>query len=243
MKQRLIVFLCLALSLCHLAAQEQTAEADTAAYRQYFTEKYVGNYVSLSTLSTLFRHLQLWPRPNASNANSWAFIPCDVDLVNFTYSTHPAYPSKFIEHDNYEIGRAGGSAFSPFDPYAIYDNALKKMYEGAKAYIASCKDKNAEKQRLVRALTAFDSVSTHKPIFYADIYGRFKGSAAKYVDYLFKKSFLFRKSHLEKFVRYPKAKTLQRDLGVQFVIGLALYESWIRDVREGRVTENTLPQQ
>jgi len=214
------------------AMPSQTIATDTLAFRQYLSHSTVADYVQVRTLAKLYQAMAggLVRSPDKSTSED---IPHDSFYNNYTYSPQADCPSLFVIEDDFSFFEAQAANAS------VPNHLIRKLSDSIKSYRLSFEDVDAEKQRLVRALTAFDSVSTHKPIFYADIYGRFKGSAAKYVDYLFKKSFLFRKSHLEKFVRYPKAKTLQHDLGVQFVIGLALYESWIRDVREGRVTEET----
>lgn len=84
------------------------------------------------------------------------------------------------------------------------------------------------KALLVRQLTAFDSLSHNKPLFFSTIYGKFGGDIKAYVDYLYKRSFLTNCFRLNTFMRWPSAKKIEQDPGVQFIMGLALYELWLK---------------
>lgn len=222
------------------SAYAQTYSDDTLAFRQVFATKFVADYVKMPVLTAVYR--------NISHGN-YAKTPSDPHriedsesfLTNYTYSTQPDRQSRFIELDNSNICRDIGNMFFPSDQSVLPASALSILCTEVKRYCASYEDKKAEQARLVRALTAFDSLAAQKPIFYADIYSKYGGSVEKYVNTLFRKSILFSESRLESFVDHPTTKKLQADPGVQFVISLALYESWIRDVREGRVRDTSQP--
>lgn len=235
--RHLIALLLFAFAACG-SAMAQSAAHDTLAFRQVFATKFVADYVKMPVLTAVYR--------NVSHGN-YVKTPSDPHriedsesfLTNYTYSTQPDRQSRFIELDNSNICRDIGNMFFPSDQSVLPASALSILCTEVKRYCASYEDKKAEQARLVRALTAFDTLAAQKPIFYADIYNKYGGSVEKYVNTLFRKSILFRESRLESFVDHPTTKKLQADPGVQFVISLALYESWIKDVREGRV-KNTL---
>ncbi len=90
---------------------------------------------------------------------------------------------------------------------------------------------------MVDNLRKFDAVSCNKPIFFATIYSQYKGDIEKYVDDLYSKSIMGSKWRMGLFCRWPSAKKLQEDLSVQFAIGLALYDLWIKRGRAGNTEE------
>jgi len=131
--------------------------------------------------------------------------------------------------DFYFGGIPDNTRFPNWLRHAIRDNA--------RSYRASISSIKEEKARLVCNLTAFDFTANNKPIFFATIYSTYKGDIKAYVDDLYKKSIMGSKWRLNTFLRWPSAKKLQKDMGVQFTIGLALYELWIKDVRDGKVSD------
>jgi len=107
--------------------------------------------------------------------------------------------------------------------------------DNARSYRASISSIKEEKARLVCNLTAFDSTANNKPIFFATIYlqRRHKGIRGRPLQKV---------NHGEQvatqhFPPLAERKKLQKDMGVQFAIGLALYELWIKDVRDGKVSD------
>ena len=93
------------------------------------------------------------------------------------------------------------------------------------------------KADLVARLERFDTLATTKPLFYADIHGKYKGNIVRYVNALFEKSMMGNLKRLEYFFHNPRKKLIQKDLGYQFSLSLALYEQWIAQVRNGEAEE------
>lgn len=94
------------------------------------------------------------------------------------------------------------------------------------------------KADLVARLERFDTLATTKPLFYADIHGKkYKSNIVRYVDDLYEKSMMGNLKRLEYFFHNPRKKLIQKDLGYQFSLSLALYEQWIAQVRNGEVEE------
>jgi hypothetical protein len=119
----------------------------------------------------------------------------------------------------------------------IYLEEYKRINADALQYLKTHKDIRQEKLKLVAAISAFDSLANHRPIFFVDIYGKYNGDITKYVDDLYKTSIITRKRLMSQFVRTPRAKRLQKDMGIQFAIAMALYELWIKDIRDGHSTD------
>lgn len=93
------------------------------------------------------------------------------------------------------------------------------------------------KADLVARLERFDTLATTKPLFYADIHGKYKGNIVRYVNDLYEKSMMGNLKRLEYFFHNPRKKLIQKDLGYQFSLSLALYEQWIAQVRNGEAEE------
>ena len=89
------------------------------------------------------------------------------------------------------------------------------------------------KEDMVRRLQAFDKAAYYKPIFFADIYSRYKGDYRKYVDDLFRKSLITSPRRLRRFTAYARKRMILKDMGFQFTLSLALYELWIKQVKDG----------
>mgnify|MGYP000532515058 CR=1 FL=1 len=221
-------------------AHAQSHGLDTVAFQRNFSERFMADYVPMPLLIGAYRSLQKGRQPHirqGEEANP-RMLMHDGYLTNYTYVYSQFWPSRFVQMDDSDFSATRHRTSKEGNyTYDLSSLSISQLATAAKAYRASYKDEGVEKRRLVLALTAFDTVAVNKPVFFSEIYGKFKGNIGKYVDHLYKHSILCSKSRMDKFVRYPKAEELQKDPGVQFVIGMALYELWIKDVREGRVAE------
>ena len=95
--------------------------------------------------------------------------------------------------------------------------------------------RRAEMKDLTRRLEQLRDSAENLPIFFVDIDGKFGGSVRKYVRHLYGKSIMGNMDVLYRFLNRPTMDMIQNDPGVQFAVGLALYEQWIKDVRDGKV--------
>ena len=240
MKLYVFILSCIGAAWCAVApGLAQTAVRDTLAFRHMLSDREaISKYVPMATLSGAYAYIRDRYPPSSSSSSLIGFSPANYDgyYTNYTYIHRVDRPSDFVRDDDLEAGLNWEStAFIPDNKENQLLLPLQRLYDSAKAYRASYTDRDAEKQRLVQALMAFDTAAVNKPVFFSEIYGKFRGNIGKYVDHLYRRSILCSMSRMDKFVRYPKAEDLQKDPGVQFVIGIALYELWIKDVREGRV--------
>ncbi len=235
---RRLLFAIALIALCLGKACGQGLAQDTLAFRQLLSDK-MWKYYSMQTLATLYDCLYYGPRqPVAARSDTSDVLSALVSGSHdsgLTYAAAKARSDKFFQHQEKRSYPEGKLVM---DWLTDLDGHIRQLDREADAYRASYTDKSAEKRRLVQALAAFDTAAVNKPVFFSEIYGKFKGNIGKYVDHLYKRSILCNQRRMDTFRVYPKkAEDFQKDPGVQFVIGMALYELWIKDVREGRVVE------
>ena len=89
--------------------------------------------------------------------------------------------------------------------------------------------KSALAQSLVSNLLQFKNNATHFPTFYATIAHDYKGNIEVYVNDMLKKSILLDIGRHDRFLRKPSSFKMANDLGVQFVIGIAMYRLWMKE--------------
>ena len=95
--------------------------------------------------------------------------------------------------------------------------------------------RRAEMKDLVRRLETLRDSCKNLPIFFTDIDSKFNGNIQNFVHHLYSKTIMGNWSIFTRFIKNPTIEAIQSDLGVQYAVGLALYELWIKDVREGKV--------
>ena len=87
--------------------------------------------------------------------------------------------------------------------------------------------KKIAQKELVFQLNAFNKMAHNKPLFFADIHQVYNDDFDAYVKYMFKNSILIDNKQNQRFLRNPSSEKLQNDIGVRFVIGVALYKLWL----------------
>ncbi len=197
-------------SLLSINAQSKSFCLDTLAFRSYLSNN-IGTAMDVQILLKTYQRLKA---PNMYEQGK---------LKNFL-------PDIAFD-DGIVVGRHWH-----MDNVRFPDSLRMGLIHDARAYRTG-KDMKAEKARLVDNLRKFDAVSCNKPIFFATIYSQYKGDIEKYVDDLYSKSIMGSKWRMGLFCRWPSAKKLQEDLSVQFAIGLALYDLWIKRGRAGNTEE------
>ncbi len=228
MFQRVLLISVMSLAMSAVLAQERNIAQDTLAFRQYLSDN-IGTELSLNLIMRIYSTL------------------ADTSLQARDYYDYPGfgdYGANYLlvgrdpEHTYYADADA---AYFSVPPPTFIDNPKfplefkEELKECARRY--QRKDRSAERTRLVENLLKFDSLANNKPIFFATIHSRYGGNIRKYVDDLYGKSIMGSKSRLFRFCRWPTARKLQADLSVQFAIGLALYELWIKQVRDGKIPQ------
>lgn len=87
-------------------------------------------------------------------------------------------------------------------------------------------------QKLTQDLQKFQEEAVRYPTFYATIARDYNGDIKAYVDDMFKNSILLDGTKHQRFLRKPSSFKIANDLGVQFVIGIAMYRLWMKEQTE-----------
>ncbi len=200
---------------------------DTLAFRTYLSDN-IGTAINIPNLIVGYKELSEYKRSNCSVPTAFGDHP--ILGMEITYNdARLGHLEKGVRYaDMTGAGGLGGYDVSNAFREELY-NSFCTYWEG--------KDIKTEKARLVENLQEFDAVSSNKPIFFATIYSKYKGNIKKYVDALYSKSIMGNSYRLTDFLSEPTAKKLQKDLSVQFAIGLALYDLWIKRGRAGNTEE------
>ncbi len=227
----LFVYVC---SASILFAQKRTVFQDTLAFRQYLSDN-IGTAMNAQALVKIYQRLSMPYRKGEVKVSSEIEPPAPVYKA-YEYNGSPDGKASFFLYGGKNLGdwTTSSGTYWHLDNAKFPDSLRNSLKEDFYRYHAK-KDMKVEKARLVRNLEQFDSLSGNKPIFFATIHSRYGGNIRKYVDDLYGKSIMGSKSRLFRFCRWPTARKLQADLSVQFAIGLALYELWIKQVRDGEI--------
>ncbi len=236
MKHLIIISSFIALSA---SAQEYNSfEQDSMAFRTYLSDN-IGTAMNVEILQKTYHYLSNVEKQKTGKVSS------TLPEVDATYCT-AAFPNGQFHYEGPSDGlasvvvyggvnvgdwRLGSGNNWKMDNAKFPDSLRLNLYYDAKFYLESI-DRKKEKARLVENLRMFDAVSTNKPMFFATIYSKYKGDIEKYVDDLYSKSIMGSKWRMTRFCRWPSAEKLQKDLSVQFAIGLALYDLWIKQMKE-----------
>lgn len=207
--------------------------ADTAAFRDYLRPCSLIKAAHIPTLIKIYRNLGKPKSPDNVLVLYGNFITSG-SLPR--HSTEPYFP---IYNPVTDVGDIRGRIVATCETdNERFPNILRrKLRNTFNFYRQTHKDTRADKELLVRQLTAFDSLSQNKPLFYSTIYGKFGGNIKAYVDDLYKRSILTNRYRLNTFIFWPSAEKLERDPGVQLILGLALYELWLKRGGEAAAAE------
>ncbi len=194
------------------AAQSGSAAQDTLAFRTYFGQNSLEAATDFQLLKEIYALL-------ADKKIKWQ--------EPYKYWTHLFPHSRLPEAYIFQ------RPFFCDNPK--FPQRLERSLRNRFAAYWDGRDKEQEKTALLENLLKFDAESDNKPLFFSTIYTTYQGDFAKYVDDLYDKSIMGSKRRLRRFCNNPTAKKLQKDLSVQFAVGLALYELWIDEVRKGDI--------
>lgn len=234
MPKKIILSFLLLFSLSLQGFAQAHFKTDTLAFRQFW-EKSPFPVTNMALIQALW--VELKPK-KFRIADYWSHTPI-YGTETFTYQQeNPSY------NPNYDLMGSSSTRFFMdhvfSDPRFENANArtLMVMLKWELKYQQDSVRKNgfspdSIKSEMVRRLKAFDRTAYYKPIFYADIYSRYKGNYKAYVDALFKKSLITSPKRLRRFTAYARKKMLLKDMGFQFTLSLALYELWMRQVKDG----------
>lgn len=251
-----LIFLCVNISLL---AQNEKADLDTACldtllYRQLQLDKEIAPTTDLRLMSDYYMLLKRGYKKSpkmeqirrAKRSMSWSYSSSDYnpetlrDMGNEEKSA-PFYDGEYerLKYDGYlEMFDPMLAKFYDGDPTIDLNLRLHKQYnrqhglDPAKTGNVKRYREKSEMKDLINRLEQFRARAKNLPIFFDEIEHKYQGDIRKYVKDLYRKSIMGNFSVQYAFARNPTMESIQSDLGVQFAVGLALYELWIKEIRE-----------
>lgn len=256
MKRIFLFTIILLLSAPAAYSQENSLARDTLAFRTYLSDN-IGTCLDAQVLIKTYRRLAM-RHDKGEKVGSEAQPPA-AGYRTPQPSTYPDERASVVLYGDVNVGDwyPTGNIYGHMDNAKLPDSLRTEIKEAFDAYHGLHRwrtgyekdnfiphrkmypkvNMKEKKERLIRDLQKFDSLSSHKPTFFATIHSVYGGDIRRYVEDLHKKSILGSRRKLTWFLRFPTAKKLQNDLSVQFTIGLKLYDLWIERVRRGEISE------
>ncbi len=220
------------------AQPTKSFEQDTLAFRSCLWNYNIGTAMNVPMIMETYKTLS----DESLKGKFYSDDPIPPPGMGFTHYSYRGPIdglASIVRYGDVNVGdwHPCGGAFYP-EKLSFRPECGREFRRCARLYRKSVKDIKVEKARLVENLRKFDAVSNNKPIFFSTIYSEYKGDIEKYVDDLYSKSIMGSKWRMTLFCRWPSAKKLQKDLSVQFAIGLALYDLWIKQTKEEMAATN-----
>ncbi len=219
---KLLTVIYLFFSFCLLSGQnEKSQEKDLSLFETHLCHNFACHYDPplLSLLYKLQTGKMRWDfvsPPNLDRQTSWS--PSAYD--NFTSNGTTITSSTMDEGGSSDGVYYFNSAFLPSRTFpGVLRGWLWQNYDNYR----QTRNPKKEKAELVESLKQFAQHATLKPYIFEIIRKDFNGDIARYVDLLYKKSFLLNKKRMYRFYNYPTTIKLDKDPGVLFVISLAYY--------------------
>lgn len=209
----LIAFSCLALTV--LAQSERTA--DSLAYGKYLSTDELKSALCPETILEVYSTLVAQEQNGTRQTNG------DARSAGYLADQYQALSGVIIQPDmlsNYNWQRTGSTTRLP-------RQLKKRMRAEIEAYRQKAGDPDRARQTLTANLEAFDSLSRNKPLFFRLLKSQGM-TPATFATEIYTRSMLTTPQLLKTFMKRPTAEALRRDPGVQFVLGLALYELWLK---------------
>ena len=231
---KLAIVLCLQFSFCLLLGQtdrgqnEDGSERNLSLFEAYLCNNFACHY-DPQLLSLLYK-LQ-------TGQSHWKLSVSDFDRrTSWGPSAYDSFVSDgaLIVSPTMDVGGSSGggyvSNFTNFPESRILPDKLRGwLWRNYHSYRKTCNPRK-EKAELVVSLRQFAARATQKPYIFEVIRKDFNGDIARYVDHLYKKSFLLNKKRMYWFRNYPSTVRLETDPGVLFVISLAYYRQMLEKV-------------
>ena len=218
---KLLVVPCLFFTFCLLWGQtDRNRERDLSLFETYLCNNFACHYdPQLLTLLYRLQTGQIHRDLVAANLNretSWGPSAYDSFTGNGTTIT-----SATMDEGGSSDGVYQFNAYFP--PSRTFPGKLRDWLWGNYDSYRQTRNPKKEKAELVKSLGEFAAHASVKPYIFEVIRKDFNGDIARYVDHLYRKSFLLNKRRMYRFYNYPTTVRLDKDPGMLFVISLAYY--------------------
>lgn len=215
---------------CTVSAFGQSTQVvdDASAFKQYLSHTFA-QYYPMSVLQRMYRYMDAYSKDTISNryvvtesVENFGWAVADMPEKGPIYFVSP--PATFM------VGKEQGfrSGYRHYDDKAFPDTLHYVFKLAHSDFQNKFPKKKVAQKELVENLIAFNKVAHNKPLFFAEIHQNYNDNVSDYVKELFDKSILVNEKHYQRFLRKPSVEKLQNDMGVRFVICIAMYELWLK---------------
>lgn len=212
---------------------QDTISQDTLAFNKYLNETFA-EYFPLLMLQRVYSYRIKFEADTTARGFKYLVEDYGGGLTG-NYADYAGGPSStFIHTDTRMVGTDEGFGIGPrkFDDVQFPDT-IRRWFMGCfEMYKHFNRRKKAEIQKLAQNLQGFQKEAKHFPAFFSTISRNYNGDINAYVNDMFKQSFLLQGRRHQLFIRKPSSFKMANDLGVQFVIGIAMYRLWMKEQAE-----------
>lgn len=206
---------------------------DSVAFKMYLDGTTFAECYPISLLQSVFKYRQRIENESTCRADD---LYSQTEADNYEPSDHAqTFWGPYVWTDTKMIGVESSGVSSTFRDYddIQFPDSIRRLFVGYfYRYKHAFPRKKALAQSLVSNLLQFKNNATHFPTFYATIAHDYKGNIEVYVNDMLKKSILLDIGRHDRFLRKPSSFKMANDLGVQFVIGIAMYRLWMKEQTE-----------
>lgn len=211
---------------------QQQCTNDTAAFERYLSYTFA-EYYPLPFLQRLYKYMDTYA--NSSASNRYVRSPYrESSGESFRAADHSESTLGIFLPGDYTptvmVGKdQGGEAHRHYDDRAFPDTLRIVFKQCFKDFRHEYPKKRNAMKLTIEQLETFSKAAEHKPKFFVNIAQQYGGDISAYVKDMYDQSCLLDGKQFQRFLRKPSAIKLQNDMGVQFVIGIALYRLWMKE--------------
>ena len=215
-----------------LNASQDTLVLCQTAFNKYLDHNTFAEYYPIAMLQEIFVYRQKFEADTVhassilSESDAAAYMSADRAQTQW---------GPFVWTDTKLIGHEYGPSPAGFRKYddIQFPDSIKRLFMGYfRLFKQAYPKKKVLAQKLTQALQKFQEEAVRYPTFYATIAHDYNGDIKAYVDDMFNSSILLDGTKHQRFLRKPSSFKMANDLGVQFVIGIAMYRLWMKEQAE-----------
>ena len=208
---------------------QPSSKDDAQAYEMYLSKTFA-KYYPISVLQRIYKYMDVYSKDSALLKDR--YVLTDEKRLfdgNAVSADHAAEGPILCYTPTIMVGKGQNHVRSDrhYDDRAFPDTLRYVFKMAYNDYRSKYPKKRVAQDETITLLKSFDQNSENKPLFFADIHQVYHDDIDAYVKDIFSKSLLVSDKQNQRFLRKPSAEKLKNDIGVRFVIGVALYKLWL----------------
>lgn len=231
---KILYLLTLVFASITCASAQQLRTNDAAAFERYLSNTFA-EYYPLSLLQRVYKYMDSYANCSVGNIRYVRSLYRESSGGNFQSADHAENTLGIFLPGDYTptvmVGKEQGFSQSHrhYDDRAFPDTLRIVFKQCFKDFRHEFPKKRNAMRRTIEQLEAFSKAAEHKPKFFVNIDQQYGGDISAYVKDMYDQSCLLNGKQFQRFLRKPSAIRLQNDMGVQFVIGIAIYRLWLKE--------------